>query len=111
MELSEKTVKNCVIISITGNIVTSAEIKRLERRIFSVFNHCGKIILDMSQTEIVSSTAVKTLLEVWRSIYNDRGLLILACMQTATRITFSINKAYAFLETGTVTEAMEKLKC
>lgn len=111
MELIEKTVNHCCIITINGDIISSADEKRLDRRIRSVFRKVHNIVLDMSEVKIISSSAVQMLLEAWQDIYNEQGLLILACMQTSARITFSINKAYAFLETGTLLEAMEKIKC
>ncbi len=111
MELKEKSVNNCMIISVSGDVVLSSEINRLERRICSVFRKHKQIILDLSELNLIGSQGIQMLLEVWQDIYCSNGLLILACLQSAARIAFSINKAYAFIETGTVAEALEKIKC
>ena len=111
MELKEKSVNNCMIISVTGDVVLSAEINKLERRIYSAFRKHKQIVLDLSELHLIGSQGIQMLLGVWQDIYCSNGLLILACMQSAARIAFSLNKAYAFIETGTVAEALEKIKC
>lgn len=111
MELKEKEMNNCTIISITGMLISQSEINRLEKRIFSAIRKRPKIILNMSGLELIGTQGIRMLIEVWKEIFSMEGFLILAGLQSAARITFTINKATVFIETGTVAEALEKIKC
>lgn len=90
MDISENMLDDISVISISGRIdsLTSNE---LETALGAVMDKSSKIILDLANTEYISSSGLRVLLMALKMLRAKNGMLMLTSLQPIARDVFEIS--------------------
>jgi len=89
MQVQITNSNNQTIVSVEGRLdtITAGD---FEAKILPLVDSAGKLVIDMSGLEYISSTGLRVFLIAQKKIMQSGGRLVLCCLQPAIREIFDI---------------------
>lgn len=109
MELEQKEINGVCIVKAAG-MITDGQAERLKKYVLSCIGKYKRFILNFSEVTVIDRTCIAVLVELFRRIRQEQGVLMIACVQTLPRTLFYITSADRLFDVqNTVHEALCKL--
>lgn len=104
MDINIKTVEQVTVVEIIGDI-DGKTAPEAQKQILPLIEPGGKILLNMSQVNFMSSAGLRMLLSTYRQVSSNNGRTVLAGLSEDLKDTMSLT---GFLRFFTVYETVEE---